>query len=158
MKILLKNIIACGVVACVLPMTSYADAVKVINHTKGSYTANAVNPSTNYHSPCSSFLGASSGVITPEYNDSNPFIIPAWAVSSVCSPSCEVNVYIGKSCDKDKLISIGAVSPTTGIGDNVKNLPNAEGYYITKKSKNELTIEGGAKATIFDTMLRKLGM
>lgn len=151
------NHIATSVAVCLLPVASYAGDVNVINHTKGSATANAYNSSTSYHSPCSSFLGAA-GIIGPEYNsESHPFTIPGWAVSSVCAPKCEVNVYMDKSCTSGKLIATGVISPSTGIGE-VKNVQNAEGYYITKKDNNTLVIEGGAKATIFDMMFRKLGV
>jgi len=141
---------------CILPMISFAaNNVNVINHTKSNATANAYNPSTAYHSPCSSYLG-SAGIITPEYNDSKPYVIPGWAIGMTCAPKCEVAVYMDNDC-KTRKIATGIVSAKDGIGE-VKNLQSVEGFYVTRKSSSELIIEGGSKATIFDRMFRQLGV
>jgi hypothetical protein len=150
MKKLIKSILACGVAACALPMVSYAD-FNVTNHSKASATSDAFNASTGYQSPCSSYLGAT-GIMEPN----STIAIPDWTVNMVCAPKCQVNVYMDRNCKARKIATV-TISPKDGIGEP-NNLPNAEGFYLVKKSKTEMTIEGGVKASIFDRMFRQLGV
>jgi len=151
MNSLIKSILVCGI-ASTLPMVSYAD-LKVFNHSKVAATADAFNPKTNYHSPCSSYLG-SSGVMEP---NGDPVTIPDWAINMTCQPKCEVNIYMDRSCASARKFATAVVEPKNGV-TSVNNLPNADGITINKKTNTELSIEGGSKASIFETMLKKLGV
>lgn len=152
----IKSVLVCSVAACVLPTASYADFL-VTNKTHFYSTADAKNPDTGYQSACSSAVLGDLGRIKPvDQAPDNYLKIPTGLVGIFCSPSCDVTVYMSRDCDARK-VAVVPITPDNGIGEP-KNLPNAEGIYIAKKSNNEVTIEGGPKATIFDLMFRKLGV
>ena len=153
----IRSLLLSSVAMCVLPVVSHADYT-VTNTTHFSYTADAHNPSTGYHSPCSApFLG-DAGIIKPIDNaPDNKITIPGGIVSFFCSPSCDVTVYKSTSCEGNK-VAVVSISPSNGIAEP-KNVPNADKIIVSRKNSNEATIEiGAAKATIFDLMFKKLGV
>lgn len=152
----MKLTIASTAVACLFPFASYANFL-VTNNSHFYATADAVNPSTSWESACSSSIIGDAGIMKPiDQAPNNRFDIPTGAIGFFCSPTCDVTVYLSKSCDGRK-VAVVPISPANGIGEPT-NLPNAEGVYISRKNNHEVTIEGGPKATIFDLMFRKLGV
>lgn len=159
MKKAINILFSCGVLACV-PLVAQAD-LKIVNHTKASATAMAFNPSNPgalTNNTCSSTLGAS-GIITPDYNDSKPYIIPNYAINMACNPTCEVSIFMDRACKKTTKIAVGQFSIEEGITE-VTPVLNADGYYVKQTGKNSISLEASDKKapSIFDVMFKKLGL